>query len=66
MKYKKYGSLPKFKNNDESTFQFKKKDNNTKFKRLLIVASLSVVGYLIYLSFSNNNNNTTKHFIKIS
>lgn len=65
MKYKKYGTLPKFKNNDELTFQFKKK-NNTKFKNILLIASLSIVGYLIYLGLSNNNKDTTKHFIKIN
>ena len=55
IKFKKYGSTPKFVDNP-NTFKFNRKNRNKYSIRLFVIAVLFLLSYLIYLTFNKNNN----------
>ena len=62
IKFKKYGSTPKFVDNP-NTFKFNRKNKNRNSIRLFIIAILFLLGYIIYLSLANRN---SQMFYKIN
>jgi len=56
MKYNKYGSLPKFKDEHKNGCQFKRKSTYKPVARVLIIGALILLAYLIYLGFLSNRN----------
>jgi hypothetical protein len=74
MKYNKYGSLPKFKDDDKdehkyeykNKFQFKRKSRHKPLTRILIIIVLLLVAYLIYINFINKKDENYSQFIKLN
>ena len=56
MKYNKYGSLPKFKDEHKNVCQFKRKSTHKPVARILIIVALFFLAYLIYAGFISNRN----------
>jgi hypothetical protein len=56
MKYNKYGSLPKFKDEHKNVCQFKRKSTHKPVARILIIVALFLLAYLIYIGFISNRN----------
>ena len=64
MKYNKYGSLPKFKDEHKNEFKFKRKSTHKPVARILIIVALLFLAYLIYAGFISNRND--QNFIHLN
>ena len=70
MKYNKYGSLPKFKDDykDEykNKFKFKRKTTKKPSVRIFIIIVLLLFTYLIYINFINKKDDNYSQFITLN